>query len=275
MSTGNHLAYMPVKVSARLQRNLLSVVAVGIVITIVGLFVAPERTWANILLANYYLLSLGLAGAIFIALQYVSNAGWATAFRRVPEAMASTLPVSALIMLAILFGVHTLYEWSHPSAVATDKLLQAKADWLNVPFFSIRTVFYLAVWVGFAFAIIKHSRAQDSDGSIEHTLANRKLSAAFILIFGITFTVASMDWIMSLQPHWYSTIFGIYNMSGLFLNGLATMTVIVILLRQWGPFARVVTESHLHDLGKLVFAFSTFWMYIWFSESMSIVVEIS
>lgn len=266
MRTNNRTPRPGFRISGRVQKNLLIILLLGCAATGAGLVLAPERTWPNLLLANYYLMSLGLAGVVFIALMYISNAGWATAIRRVPEAMTAALPVSAAVMLAVLFGVHTLYEWSRQAAVAHDRILQEKAGWLNVPFFIGRTLAYLAAWLALAHVIVRRSRKQDEDGNIEHTLASKKLSAVFIVIFAPTFTLASMDWIMSLQPHWYSTIFGVYNFSGLFLNGIATITVLVILLRRRGPFANIVTESHLHDLGKLVFAFSTFWMYIWFSQ---------
>ena len=136
----SHVPPVSFKVPERLQKNLSIVTIIGVLIAAVGVVVAPERAWPNILLANYYLMGLGLAGVMFIALQYVSNAGWATAIRRVPEAMTSALPVSALVMLAVLLGTHTLYEWSHESAVVGDHLLQKKADWLNVPFFAARVV---------------------------------------------------------------------------------------------------------------------------------------
>ncbi|MEO8168581.1 MAG: hypothetical protein ABI623_10050, partial [bacterium] len=148
--------------------------------------------------------------------------------------------------------------------------IEDQAGWLNVPFFIVRAIAYLAIWMVFAFAMVKASRRQDLNGDLRYTLRNRKLSAAFLIVFGLTFTLASMDWIMSLEPRWYSTIFGFYNISGMFLNGLAAITILVILLRRWGPLQKVVTASHLHDLGKLLFAFSTFWMYIWFSQYLLI-----
>ncbi len=261
-----HIPHTTFRMSERLRKTLLGVTLAGLSIAALGVIVSPERTWPNILLANYYLMSLGLAGVFFVALQYVSNAGWPTAFRRVPEAMITTIPVSGLVMLVILFGIPALYEWSHVSAVEQSRVLQAKAGWLNIPFFAVRTVLYLTVWVVLASAIVRLSRKQDLDGGVVHTLRNRKFSAAFIVVFALTFTLASMDWIMSLEPHWFSTIFGVYNFSGLFLNGLATITLSVILLRRWGFLAGVVSDAHLHDLGKLLFAFSTFWMYIWFSQ---------
>ncbi|MBX2990071.1 MAG: hypothetical protein KF749_02770 [Bacteroidetes bacterium] len=254
------------QLSPALRRNLLLLAGAGLIITAIGVIVNPAATWPNILLAAYYLLSLGIAGAVFIALLFVTNAGWAVAFRRVPEAMTSVLPVAALAMFVVLFGIGTLYEWSHQDVVAADHMLHEKAGWLNVPFFVIRTVIYLGLWLLFVALLVKYSRKQDASGDITLTAKSTKLSAVFLVVFALTFTVASMDWIMSLEPHWYSTIFGIYNFCGLLLNGLAAITIVVILLRRWGPLQRVVNESHLHDLGKLIFAFSTFWMYIWFSQ---------
>ena len=247
--------------------KILRVVAIlGGVIFILGLFFAPERIWPNVLLANYYLLGLGLAGVFFIAIQYVSNAGWAAAIRRVPESMTSVLPVAAVLMLLMIFGIHTLYHWSHESVVAQDHLLQAKSGWLNTPFFIVRIVVYFALWILFTLFMVRFSRKQDENGDLSYTKKNVRLSAIFLVVFPVTFSLACFDWIMSLEPHWFSTIFAVYNFTGLFLNGIAALTFIVILLRRWGVLQGIVTESHLHDLGKLLFAFSTFWMYIWFSQ---------
>jgi hypothetical protein len=251
---------------AGLLRTLTSVAAIAAVLTLFGLLFEPARVWPNLLLANYYGMGVGLAAVVFLALMSVSNAGWAVSFRRVPEAMTSVLPLSALVLILLFFGIHSLYEWSHTEVVANDRLLQAKSGWLNEPFFIVRSLLYMMIWSVFAYVLVKRSLRQDETGDPDLTRRNKKTAAAFLVVFSLTFTLASMDWIMSLEPHWYSTIFGIYNFSGLLLNGLATMTVLVIVLRRMGPLQRIVNESHLHDLGKLVFAFSTFWMYIWFSQ---------
>jgi hypothetical protein len=258
--------------SRTLMNNLLIVAGVGFGVSIVGLFVAPARIWPNVLLAGYYVVGLGVAAALFIALLAVTNAGWGTAIRRVPEAMLSTLPFGALVMLAVMFGIHSLYEWSHIEVVAGDPILSGKTWWLNTPFFIIRTVIYLALWIGFAAYVLKLSRRQEgSNGSAVNILGRTKTaSAIFLVVFALSFTFASMDWIMSLEPHWYSTIFGVYNFTGTFLAGLAAISILAILLRRWGPFEHVLSPHHLHSLGKLIFAFSTFWMYIWFSQYMLI-----
>jgi len=248
-----------------LMKNLALLSVLSGIVAAVGLVIAPQRGWPNFLLAAQYLLGLGLAGGVFIAIMYVSNAGWATAIRRVPEAMTATIPAAAAMMVVVLFGMHSLYEWTREAAIS-DALLQAKSGWLNTPFFSVRTVVFILVWLGFVVALVRNSRKQDDSGDIALTKKNKALSALFLVVFGLSFPLASMDWIMSLEPHWYSTIFGVYTFSGTLLNGIATLTVLVILLRRWGAFQHIVSDPTLHDLGKLVFAFSTFWMYIWFSQ---------
>ncbi len=252
------------------MNNLLLLTGIGVAVSVVGVIFVPQRMWPNLLLANYYLIGLGVAAGVFIALLYVSNAGWATVIRRIPESMTSVLPVGAIAMLVIMLGIPVLYEWSHADAVQHDHLLSQKTPWLNVPFFVVRTVFYITLWIVFIFYVVRLSLRQDQDGNILHTKRSKTASAIFLVVFGLTFTLASMDWIMSLEPHWYSTIFGIYNFAGTFLNGLATITLLVLLLKRMGILEHVVTSDHLHNLGKLIFAFSTFWMYIWFSQYLLI-----
>jgi hypothetical protein len=252
------------------MRNLKIVIAIGIVVFIIGLIVEPQRSWANLLLANYYLISLGLGSIIFIAFLSVSNAGWGTAIRRVPEAISSVLPYSAGIMVIMFLSLHSLYEWTHKEVVAADAILQSKSFWLNEPFFIARTIFFLGLWILMTSYLVKFSREQDKSGDASFTQKTKKLSAGFIVVFALSFSFFIFDWIMSLEPHWFSTIFAVYNFSGLFLNGLAAITIVTVLLRRLGPFQDILTEKHLHNLGKLIFAFSTFWMYIWFSQYLLI-----
>jgi hypothetical protein len=252
------------------MRNLLALAVTGAAVAGAGVLFAPQRVWPNLLLASYYLLGLGLGAALFLALQYVSNAGWSVAFRRVPEAMTGVLPLAGGLLLLTFFGVHNLYEWSHSDAVAADPALSSKAEWLNVPFFVGRALLFLATWWLLARGIVRLSVRQDTNGVDGLPAKLKRRSAVLIVVFAFTFSLASMDWIMSLEPHWYSTIFGIYNFSGLFLSGLAAMTVLVILMKRMGPYRNILTTGHLHNLGKLLFAFSNFWMYIWFSQYLLI-----
>ncbi len=235
-----------------------------------GLFLAPERAWMNLLLAAFYLIGLCLAGVLFIAIQYVSGAGWYVAFRRVPEAMAGALPVAALPVLLVLVASASIYPWAHAGGEHGGAAFWFKDVWLSPLFFVVRALIYLVVWIAFATAILRTSRSQDSDGDLSHTRRNVRLSAAFLVVFGITFWLASYDWLMSLEPEWYSTVFGVYQFSGVILSGLAMITILAVWLYRLGPLRGFLTAEHLHDLGKLLFAFSTFWMYIWFCQFMLI-----
>lgn len=258
---------------ARIVNLVKALALIGGVVLAAGLFLAPLRTWANLLLAAYFLIGLGLAGIFFVALQYASGAGWSVALRRVPEAMSAVLPIAGAALGLILVCKPTLYAWFSGvplGGMGTEGFPRFKQVWLSLPFFLARAAIYLIVWIAFAAAIVRTSRRQDKDGDVAHTRRNVKLSAAFLVLFSLTFWLASYDWIMSLEPRWYSTIFGVYNFAGLFLSGLAAIIILVVWLEKLQPLHRVITEAHLHDLGKLLFAFSTFWMYIWFSQYMLI-----
>ncbi|HWQ55736.1 MAG TPA: hypothetical protein VN442_18765 [Bryobacteraceae bacterium] len=239
--------------------------AAGGLTFLAGTVLAPERAWASLLMAGYLLTGFGLAGVVFVATQYASGAGWSTAFRRVPEAMAAILPFGAAALTAVLLAYPSLYPWTaHAPHPGFQQL------WLNRPFFLVRAAIYIAVWVSFALLMVRTSRRQDVDGAVASTRRNVRLSVLFLAAFAVTFSLASFDWVMSLEPAWASTIFGIYNFAGMFSGGLALLIVLVIWMRYSGPLRDFVNEEHLHDLGKLLFAFSTFWMYIWFSQYMLI-----
>jgi hypothetical protein len=257
------------RISENVNRILLALCALGLITLIAGLFAAPERIWPNFLIAFYYLTGLGLGAGMFIAVHYVTNAGWGTAIRRIPEAMTATLPLAAVGGLALIFGIHTLYEWSHTAVVAQDEILQNKNAWLNQPFFIARTVGYFVLWIVLSKVIVRNSVKQDENGDVGFTKRNVRNSVFFIILGVYTFCLASVDWLMSLQPHWYSTVFGWLNLSGMFLNALAAMVVIVVILRYLG-YKHIFTTEHLHDLGRLLMAFSFFWVYMWVSQHMLI-----
>lgn len=243
--------------------------AIGGLTFVAGLYVAPQRIWLNLLLISYYLLGLALAGAVWVALQYVSGAHWSTALRRVPEAMATLLPFAAVGILTVLLFHPSIFPWTN--GIASDGgAVGFKRAWLSLTFFRTRAFFYLVGWIAFAWVLLRNSRSQDTDGHLRHTRSSARLSAAFLVFFGITFCLASFDWIMSLEPEWYSTIFGFYNFAGLVLSGLATVILLLVWLQRTSPMRAVITEQHLHDLGKLLFGFSTFWAYLWFSQYMLI-----
>jgi hypothetical protein len=258
----------PFELPASTRTAFMALAAIGVITAAAGLALQPTRMWASWLMMAYYCLGLGLAGLCFVAIHYTTGSTWSVAIRRVPEALAGTLPLS-IAMLAILFIVHPqLYGWTAGGLGDGEGPLAFKHFWLSRPFFLVRAAVYSGIWIIFAFAIRQRSRRQDSDGDPRWTHENFRLSAAFLILFGITVTLASIDWVMSIEYHWFSTIFGVYNFAGLFFSGLAAMILLALWLERAGPLKGVLNESHLHDLGKLFFAFSVFWAYIWFSQYM-------
>jgi hypothetical protein len=254
-----------VTMSPAASRFLKTLALAGAIAVLFGLVWQPSATWTSLLIAGYLLTGFGLAGIVFVAIQFACGAGWSIAFRRVPEALSMVIPAGSA-MLAVVFLFHpSTYPWtSRPPHGGF------QAFWLQRPLFLLRAAIYVTVWVGFTAAIVRNSRRQDTDRSIAHTRRNVRLSVAFLIVFAVTFWLASFDWVMSLEPNWASTIFGIYNFAGMFSGGLALLILFVLWLRKSGPLRDFVNEEHLHDLGKLLFAFCTFWMYIWFSQYMLI-----
>ena len=243
---------------------------VGVAIALIGLLVDPQRSGANILIGVFYVLGLGLAGLLFVALQNVTSASWSVVLRRVPEAMALTLPLAAVLAIAVLSLIPILYEWSHADVVAADPLLEAKSTWLDPVFFGVRTVVCAACWLFFSYFLVVRPRRRELAGGSDAHCRPVGASGVFLAVFAVTFSVICFDWIMSLEPHWFSTAFALYNFSGLFLGGVAVVTLIVIVLTRMGPLSGTVSADHLHDLGKLLISFSTFWAYIWFCQYMLI-----
>lgn len=258
------------ELSPKLKALFILFAVIGLVTFIVGLKTQPDRAWSNFLLEYFYWLCLGLSGVFFAALQHITASHWSVTVRRVGEAFIAYLPVAALLFIVLLFGLQNLYEWTHPHVMEHDPILGMKKGYLNVPFFAIRAALLFAVALGLGGWMIKNSIRQDKSGDPRLTLLNTKISAPFLLLFAVTFTLVSVDLMMSLAPHWFSTIFGVYCWAGLFYSGLAMMAIWVIALRQKGILADFVTDDHLHDLGKLMFAFLVFWGYVAFSQYMLI-----
>ncbi len=256
-------------ISGREQKILILMLGIGVLGFAAGLYTNNARLWPSFLLNAFFFLTLALGAAVFVSINHVANAGWGTAIRRVPEAMMSYLPLGALAMLSLFFGRDTLYEGLRSFFGYNGKPMTFKNAYLSTPFFFSRMAVFLGLWVLLAWLIKRESRRQDLDGNLEHTSKSKKYAAIFLAVFAVTFTFASFDWLMSIEPLFYSTIYAFYVISGLLLSGFASITVLVILLRRRG-FLPEVNENHLHNLGKLVFGFSTFWAYIWLCQYLLI-----
>ncbi|MEK6625936.1 MAG: hypothetical protein AABY86_13245, partial [Bdellovibrionota bacterium] len=253
------------------KKLCLAFVIVGILAFILALKLYPERAWANFLINNFYFISLALSGAFIISLQYLVGGSWISPFKRIPEAFTAFLPYGFLLMGALLLGIHSLYEWTHHDVVQHDPILLAKSVYLNPQFFIIRLCLFFAIWYLTSGQLIRLSRRQDLKGSTPSLLRSQtKAAAIFVITFAFSYALASFDWIMSVEPHWFSTIFAVYCFSGMFVNGLVMVVLSLLVLQHLGYLKDVINENHYHDLGKMIFGFSTFWAYIWFSQYMLI-----
>lgn len=236
----------------------------------------PERMWGSFMMANWYFLAIAMGGLAIVAIGYLSKSGWNTLIKRIPEALSTYVPWSVLVfgvpfflyMGLTYFDVlhHNIYHWTHDNL---SELIQGKKPYLNVPFFLLRAAVALGAWAFFAWLLRKDSLKEDQEGGLKWFNTAFKHSAIFMVIFAITVTMATFDWFMSLEPHWYSTIYGVYGFAGMFVSGWAVTVLTVLALKKQGYLSEV-TEEHYHDLGKFMFAFSIFWTYIWLSQFLLI-----
>lgn len=242
-------------------------VTAGLAVGVFGaLTLSSGRIWANVLLNNIYFLQIALAGVFFIAVHVISLAGWHTSIQRIPEAMGSYIPVAGALMLLVFAGMHDIYHWSHDHL---DEVLTAKKPYLNVTFFALRFVIYFAGWIWLSRKLRNLSLESDLNPDTRLFHKSHLYAILFVVFFAITNSVSSWDWLMSIDAHWYSTLYGWYIFSSMFVSGIAVITLLVLYLKRAG-YLEHVNREHLHDLGKYLFGFSVFWMYLWFSQYMLI-----
>ncbi len=260
--------------TARYKIPLLLLILIGISGMAAALFFTHDhgtRFWSNFHMNTVYIIMISLAGMVFLALHALGTSGWQTSIQRIPEAMMMFLPAGLVLMLIVLagmwFNLHHIFHWVHPDP--GDEVLQLKKAYLNVPFFSIRTFIYLGGWIFFARWWRINSLRQDRDADLKYFKRTNTVAGIFMVFFAITSSMAAWDWLMSIDPDWFSTLFGWYVFAGLLVSGTAMIILIVIVLRAFGYLPHVNRE-HLHDLGKYLFAFSILWTYLWFSQYMLI-----
>lgn len=234
-----------------------------------------QRLWANLWINNVYFIGLSIIGVFFVALQYVSQAGWSATINRIPLAFGSWLPIGGILLLIVfVIANHDIFHWTHGYLYDTndarfDAILFGKTGYLNFWFYLGRMLLYFGLWIWMFYLIRREILAEDINGGILHYRKLIKYSAIFIVLFAITSSMSAWDWVMSIDPHWFSTMFGWYVFASWFVSGLAAITLVVVFLKDNG-YLPLVNASHLHDLGKFVFAFSIFWTYIWFSQFLLI-----
>ena len=260
----------PFQIPSGLRTILIAFAVIGTACFVGGLATDSKRAWAGFVLNHFYFMSLAMGGIFFAALQWLTGAMWSAPVRRVSEAATAYLPIAALTFVILYFGLHSVYPWTHPEIVKGDIILEGKSGYLSTGFFMIRNLIALALWIFFAKKIVGNSIAQDAKADVSFTLKNKVLAPGFMIIFALTYTMASFDQMMSLDPHWFSTMFGVYCFAGLFYQILAFTAIVVVYLKRKGALEGIVNGEHLHDLGKFMFAFTIFWAYIGFCQFMLI-----
>lgn len=272
--------------SNKLKITSIILMVVGIIGVVVGFLTVPHtaedehilhmlhnKPWAAVYVAALFFMLISLGVLAFYAINRAAQAGWSPVLFRVMEAITAYLFPGVLIVftLLVLSGMHLnhLFVWMDESVVAHDALLQGKQGYLNVPFFLVRAAFYMLGWVLYRHFSRKLSIAQDTATDDRNFVKNFKLSAGFLVFFLVTESMMSWDWIMSVDPHWFSTLFGWYVFASFFVSAITVIAMITIYLKSRG-YLEYVNSSHLHDLAKFMFGLSIFWTYLWFSQFLLI-----
>jgi len=253
------------------QKASLIIGVLGLLVLVAGYFLGMKDFFPSYLIGWIFWIQVALGGLLLMMIQNTVGGRWGLIIQRLAEAATQTLPLLAVLFIVILIGIPQLYIWAHPDVVAHDSLLQAKAAYLNTPFFIVRAVVYFAIWIGIAYLLRKWSTQLDKnpdDMGLRKKLRN--LSAPGILIFGLTVTFASVDWMMSLEPHWYSTIYGMTFGVSAMASGFAFMVILLMRLLKFKPWSDVIRTIDISDLGNWLLASIMLWAYMVFSQFLII-----
>ncbi|HVN83330.1 MAG TPA: hypothetical protein VMW17_00655 [Candidatus Binatia bacterium] len=255
----------------RLQRAALAIGAIGLVLAAVGAVVNPEQFFRSYLIAFLFWFGIALGSMAILMIHHIAGGAWGAVIRRLLECGTRTLPLLVLLFLPLLLGIRDLYEWARPEIVAHDEILQHKALYLNVPFFIVRAAIYFSAWLLLAGFLNRWSLEQDRAPSPSVARRLENLSRGGLLLLALTMTFAAIDWAMSLEPHWYSTIYSILIMGGQVLTAMAFVIPVAAWLAQdHGPLADIISPEQFHDLGKLLLAFVMLWTYFSLSQFLII-----
>jgi len=256
---------LPVSVR-QLGRGLL---LLGIAVVALGYAIDPRRMAFDNVVGYLLLTSVAVGSVFLVALEYIGGAVWSTPMRRVNEFLGALVLLLPLVALPLFFHLHDLFHWMHEEVVAADKVLAAKSPYLNANFFLIRFAVVFALWSLFYVLFTRNSAKQDTTKDPRLTTINIRLAAGFLPVFAISLTLTAVDWAMSLEPHWASTIFGIYYFAGTVLASISAATIVIILFHEHGYLPKLQRDS-FYSLGALLFAFVNFWAYIAFSQFLLI-----
>lgn len=288
--------------NAATKKSIITVLIIGAVILGIGIILAMtgghqeevgeagghafhwyERFYANLWINNVFFIGIAIVGVFFFAIQFAAQAGWSAPLLRVMLSFGNWLPYAALLMIATFFiANHDLFHWTHSylfdkNDPQYDKIIDGKGAFFYWPlekgtfplFYVLRMVIFFAFWVFFFNKFKKISDQEDQLGGTSHWFKMRSWSAYFLVFFAVSSSVSAWDWVMSIDTHWFSTLFGWYVFASWFVSGLSAITLLTIFLKGRG-YLEMVNENHVHDLGKFVFGFSIFWTYLWFSQFLLI-----
>ncbi len=271
---------MEFQITKKAKNVTFGLIAVGLLLTVVGIATGmgdhhfKTRLLTNGLINGFFYFALGLGALFFLALQYATETGWYASVKRVIEAVAGFIPygiaILGLVLLTITFmdGAH-IYSWMDPETVAHDEIIQNKSAYLNKTFFWIRTVIYFFTYFYFLNGFKKRSLEEDRIGGTELHFKNYRQGALFLVFFAVFSSTSSWDWLMSIDVHWFSTLYGWYTFAGMWCSTMVVLVITTLYLKKLG-YLKKVNDSHIHDLGKWTFATSFLWSYLWFSQFMLI-----
>jgi hypothetical protein len=249
-----------------LQNRSLMVGAIGITLCIIGGFFNTPQFYRSYLFSYIFYLGIALGSLAILMIHHLAGGNWGYIIRRFLEAASRTLPLIAVLFFPMSLGLRHLYLWAQPEMVSKDLILQHKVAYLNTPFFLVRLLFYFIIWVLISYFLNSWSSRQDETSNADFSVRLKKLSGPGLVIYGFTSTFAIFDWVMSLQPHWFSTMYGAIFMVSQALTSLCLMIVVLAVYARSEPFLAILRPRHSHDLGNILLAFVMLWTYLSFSQ---------
>jgi hypothetical protein len=256
------------KFSKKIKIVLGSLILFGLIALAYGILnFSSEKVWSALVLNSVNFVTISLGATFFIAIHIITQSGWHVSVQRIPEAISMYLPVGAIILILMIFGINHVYHWTHE--IHHDPVISGKEAYLNIPFFVIRLVIYLSVWTLLTLKLRKLSKNSDIEDGLKFYNKSRTYAALFLVFFAISIVIFAWDWLMSIEAHWFSTLFGWYVMAGVIVKSFALIIIVLAILRSLGYFEFITTDN-IHDLARYLFSFGIFWMYLWFSQFMLI-----
>mgnify|MGYP001446584147 FL=1 len=271
---------MEFQITQKAKRNIYLMLGIGLLLTLIGVLTGKDshhfatRLLTNGLIDTFFFFAMGLGALFFLALAYATETGWYASVKRIIEAVAGYLPYGmglmgiVLLIITMMDGAH-VYQWMDPEVVAHDEIIQGKTAYLNPVFFWIRTIVYFACYLIFLRGFKRRSLEEDKIGGTDLHFMNYKKGALFLVFFAVFSSTSSWDWLMSIDVHWFSTLFGWYTFAGMWCTTMVVLIMVTLYLKKLG-YLEKVNDHHIHDLGKWAFATSFLWSYLWFSQFMLI-----